>query len=145
MMLAYEVRVQRRDSELSFEGIASCTAPIMLIHSIQEKLRSEDHTSRKSLKKCHLIVGQAFWRERTQKQTDRSRFDYWEKRHCFASLSPYFRHFDFNRLDSPFQASVIICYIFIGWKGLLTLKAILVIFLLLEHICFSLLVKLLTY
>ena len=64
MMLAYEVRVQRRDSELSFEGIASCTAPIMLIHSIQEKLRSEDHTSRKSLKKCHLIVGQAFWRER---------------------------------------------------------------------------------
>ena len=51
MMLAYEVRVQRRDSELSFEGIASCTAPIMLIHSIQEKLRSRDHTSRKSLKK----------------------------------------------------------------------------------------------
>ena len=51
MMLAYEVRVQRSDSELSFEGIASCTAPIMLIHSIQEKLRSEDHTSRKKSKK----------------------------------------------------------------------------------------------
>ena len=29
---AYEVRVQRRDSELSWRGISSCKTPIMLIH-----------------------------------------------------------------------------------------------------------------
>ena len=29
---AYEVRVQRRDSELLWRGIASCKTPIMLIH-----------------------------------------------------------------------------------------------------------------
>ena len=37
---AYEVRVQRRDSELSWRGIASCKTPIMLIHLEPRKVHN---------------------------------------------------------------------------------------------------------
>ena len=38
--LVYEVRVQRRDSELSWRGIASCKTPIMLIHLEPRKVHN---------------------------------------------------------------------------------------------------------